>query len=127
MRPYYINPTPNGSVSWRSIQLANEDSELVFDSWKQGSYERFSRRWATVRVTRWVGTEIREHPIYDCTSELDRFLLNMEENVVEDQIISVLDVAFQNTPSRWGANHNALVGTWDKVKQAINYRFQNKE
>jgi hypothetical protein len=43
MRPDYINPTADGSVSWRSIQSADEDSEVAFDSWKQGSYERFSR------------------------------------------------------------------------------------
>jgi hypothetical protein len=34
----YINPTADGSVSWRSIQSENEDS---FDSWKQASYEIF--------------------------------------------------------------------------------------
>jgi hypothetical protein len=39
MRPDYINPTADGSVSWRSIQSADEDSELAFDSWQQGSYE----------------------------------------------------------------------------------------
>jgi hypothetical protein len=33
-RPYYINPTTDGSVNWRSIQFANEDSEVVFNSWK---------------------------------------------------------------------------------------------
>jgi hypothetical protein len=43
MRPDYINPTADGSVSWRSIQSADEDSKLAFDSWQQGSYERFSR------------------------------------------------------------------------------------
>jgi hypothetical protein len=51
----------------------------------------------------------------------------MEEKVVEDQIISVLDVAFQDTPSRWWANHKALLITWDEVKQDIKYRFHNKE
>jgi hypothetical protein len=35
----YINPTSDGSVSWRSIQLTDEDSELDFDSWKQSSHE----------------------------------------------------------------------------------------
>jgi hypothetical protein len=123
----YINPTSDGSVSWRSIQSTDEDSELDFDSWQQGLHERFSRRCTTVRVTRWVGTEVREHLVYDDTSNLEIFLHNMEENVVEDQRISVLDVAFQNTPSRWWANHKAILRTWDKVKQAIKYRFHNKE
>jgi hypothetical protein len=75
----YINPTVDGSVSWRSIQYANEDSELAFDSWQQGSYKRFSRRCATVIATIWIGTEIREHPTYDGTSEVHSFLTSMEE------------------------------------------------
>jgi hypothetical protein len=51
----------------------------------------------------------------------------MEEKVVEDQRISVLDLSLQDTPSRWWANHKALVENWDDVKQAIKYRFQDKE
>jgi hypothetical protein len=39
----YINPIADGSISWRSIHSVDEDSELAFDNWKQGSYERFSR------------------------------------------------------------------------------------
>ena len=67
-RDDYINPTTDGSVSWRSIQSVDEDSELALDSWQKGSYENFSRRCATVRETRRVGTEVREQPIYDGTS-----------------------------------------------------------
>jgi hypothetical protein len=77
-RDNYINPTIDGSVSWRSIQLVEEDSEMTFDSWKQGSYEIFSRRYTTVRETRLVGIEVREHPVYDGTSRLDSFFLSME-------------------------------------------------
>jgi hypothetical protein len=35
----YINPTMDGSVSWRSIQSVAKDSELDFDSWQQGLHE----------------------------------------------------------------------------------------
>jgi hypothetical protein len=100
---------------------------LDFDSWQQGSHRIFSRRCATIIATRWVGIEVREHPVYDGTSDLESFLHNMEENVVEDQRISILHVAFQNNPARWWANHKYVLITWDKVKQAINYMFQNKE
>jgi hypothetical protein len=51
----------------------------------------------------------------------------MEKNVVEDQRILVLDVAFQNTLARWWANHKSVLRTWDEVKQTIKYMFQNKE
>jgi hypothetical protein len=30
----YINPTADGLVSWKSIQPAGEDSEVVFENWK---------------------------------------------------------------------------------------------
>jgi hypothetical protein len=105
----------------------DEDSKLAFDSWQQGSYKIFSRRCTTIRETRWVGTEVREHPIYEGKSGLDSFLVSMEEKIVEDQRISVLDLSLQDTPSRWWTNHKALVGNWEDVKQAIQYRFQDKE
>jgi hypothetical protein len=55
-RKDYINPTTDGSVIWRSIQSADENSKLTFDSWQHRSYEIFSRRCTTVRETIWVGT-----------------------------------------------------------------------
>jgi len=67
-REHYINPTVDGSVSSRSIQSVDTYSELEFDSWQQGSYEIFSGRCKTVRETRWVGTEVIEHPTYDDSS-----------------------------------------------------------
>jgi hypothetical protein len=51
----------------------------------------------------------------------------MEENVVEDQSISLLDLSLQDTPARWWANHKDLVENWEDVKQDIQYRFQDKE
>jgi hypothetical protein len=123
----YINPTADGSVSWRSIQSVDEDSELDFDSWQQGSHETFSRRCMTVRMTRWVRTEVREHPVYDDTLDLENFLQNMEENVREDQRILALDIYFQNNPARWCATHKAILRTWDEVMQALKYRFENKK
>jgi hypothetical protein len=51
----------------------------------------------------------------------------MEENIAEDQRISVLDLALQDTPARWWTSHKALIKNWEDVKQAIRYRFQDKE
>jgi len=78
-------------------------------------------------MTRWVRSEVREHPIYDGTSELDNVLQNMEENVIEDQRILVLDVSFWNTPARWWATHKSVIKMWDEVKQDIKYIFGNKD
>jgi len=38
-REDYINPTAEGSVSWRSIQSSEASSEAAWDAWKQGGYE----------------------------------------------------------------------------------------
>jgi hypothetical protein len=51
----------------------------------------------------------------------------MEEKVREDQRISVLDISFQNNPARWWATHKTALKTWDEEKQALKYRFWNKE
>jgi hypothetical protein len=93
----------------------------------KASHERFSRRCVTIRTTRWIGIEAREHPVYDDTLDLDNVLQNMEENVREDQRISVLDIALQNTLARWWATHKSILRTWDEMKQAIKSRFWNKE
>jgi hypothetical protein len=58
-REDYINPNVNGLIIWRSIQSADEYSELALDSWQQGLYEIFSRRCATVKESTWVGTKVR--------------------------------------------------------------------
>jgi hypothetical protein len=88
----------------------DEDSELAFDSFQKISYEIFSRRCTTVRENRWVGTDIREHQIYYGNSELDNLLFGMEENIVEDQRISVLDLSLQDTPAKWWTNHKTPIG-----------------
>jgi hypothetical protein len=57
----YINSIVDGLVSWRGIQSVDKDSKLAFDSWKQGSHKRFSRRCVAVRMTRWIGTEVKDN------------------------------------------------------------------
>jgi hypothetical protein len=46
-------------------------------------------------------------------------MVNMEENIAEEQRISVLDLSLQDTPARWWTNHKALVENWEDVKKAI--------
>jgi len=83
----YINPTIDGLVSWRSVQLADEDSKETFNDWQEGQYENFSRQCATIREVIWIGMEINEYPTYDGTSYLHSFLIDMEGKVaIEHQI-----------------------------------------
>jgi hypothetical protein len=119
MRPDYINPTAERSVSWRRIHYADEDSKAAFDSWQQSSYERFSRQCVTVKETRWIGNEVREPLIYDGTSKIHSFLSSMEEKITMEQRIFVLNLALQDTPTRWWATHKDSIMEWEDAKQAI--------
>jgi len=51
-RANYINPTTDGSESWRSVQSMDEDSEATFNNWKQGWYEKFSKLCTTIHSIR---------------------------------------------------------------------------
>jgi hypothetical protein len=81
----YINPTTDGSVSWQKYSICGRGLRGNFENWQHGWYEKFSRCCATIRVSRWIGTELREHLVYDGVSELHKFLVEMEEKVGIDQ------------------------------------------
>jgi hypothetical protein len=80
-RADYINPTIDGSVSWNNIQFAGKDLEVAFDNWKHGIYENLSRCCVTIIVSRWIGSEVRGHPVYNGTSYLASFLVEVEAKV----------------------------------------------
>ena len=45
----------------------------------------------------------------------------------EDQRIFVLDIYFQNTPTRWWVTHKVALRNWDEVKKSLVYSFYNRE
>jgi hypothetical protein len=58
---------------------------------------------------RWVGTEVRNHPTFDSTSYLNKFLIDIDGKVVPNQRISVFDIALKDTLAKWRATHRALL------------------
>jgi hypothetical protein len=70
-------------------------------------------------ATRWIGTEVREHPTYDGTSKVHNFLASMEEKIATDQRIYVPELALHDIPARWLATHKASIMEWEDAKQAI--------
>jgi len=46
---------------------------------------------------------------YNGTSDLGRFLVRMEEKIAEDQRIIVLDLALEDTSTRWWDSHKAVI------------------
>jgi hypothetical protein len=99
----------------------DEDSEATFNDWKQGRYENFSRCCATVRLVRWIGTEISDYPTYDGTSYLHSFLIDMENKVAAEHRTSTLDIALKSSPTRWWDTHKGTLSSWDEVKISIQY------
>jgi hypothetical protein len=54
---YYINPTADGMLSWRSISSCASESDTGLENWQQRLHELSTRRCATMTcVLRWVGT-----------------------------------------------------------------------
>jgi hypothetical protein len=76
-----------------------------------------------IRVYRWVGVEFRDYPIYDGTSDLRSFLIELEDKVVPEHIIPILDVALISSSSRWCTTHKGTLTSWDEENRAIQYWF----
>nr|KUM49186.1 hypothetical protein ABT39_MTgene3735 [Picea glauca] len=122
-REDYINPTADGSVSGKSIHSFYIESEEAMYEWQTRNHEIDSRRCATVRAVCWIGTELRDPPMYDGTINVEDLLSSMEYRVVEEQRIPALDMLLKATPARWWDTHKEDLTTWDAVQPAMIHRF----
>jgi hypothetical protein len=96
----YINPTTDGVLSWRSITSCKTDSDTGLENWKQRLHEVSMRMCARIdRVVRWIDTEIREPPSFHWLNDLETFLTQYEEEVLENQILLALDLSLKATPA----------------------------
>jgi hypothetical protein len=68
------------------------------------------RRCARIDHTvRWVGIEIRESPSFHGLNDLKTFLTQYEDEVLENQRLLELDLAFKATPARWWGEHKDTI------------------
>ena len=51
----------------------------------------------------------------------------MKEKITEEQRISVLDLALQDTPAKYWATHKASIIEWEDEKQTIRCQFQGRD
>jgi hypothetical protein len=117
MRDEYVNPTADGTVSWRSICSSDTDSEEALQNWQEHNHELSSRWCANVKAVRWIGTELRDPPIYDGTGDVEDFLDQMEQRVAEDRLVPALDIALKATPIKKSkANLQEISSTGAKPK-----------
>jgi hypothetical protein len=99
---YYINPTIDGLLISISITSCDYYSDTGLENWKQCLHDVSTRRYKRIdHVVRWVGTEIREPPIFHCINRLKEFLTKYEEEVSNNQRLLALDMSLKDTPTRW--------------------------
>jgi hypothetical protein len=78
-----LNTTIDGVIGWRSITSCASDLDIGLENWKQRLHEVSTRRCARIdRIVIWVGTEIRELPIFHGINELEEFLKKYEEELL---------------------------------------------
>jgi hypothetical protein len=84
----YINPTTDEVLSWWSITSCTTDSDIGLENWKKRLHEVPTRRYARIdHVVRCIGTKIREPPSFHGLNDLETFLTQYEDKVLEKHVI----------------------------------------
>jgi len=58
-----------------------------------------------MKTLRWIGSKIYVLPMFDGEGSMETFFMKYEEIVEEPQRLLALDVALQDTPTRWWTAH----------------------
>jgi hypothetical protein len=120
----YVNPTTDKVLSWRSITSCATNSDIGLENWQQRLHEVSTRRCARIgRAVRWVGKEIREPPSFHGLNDLETFLTQYEDKVLENQRLLALDLALKATPARWWGTHKETITDWYQCKRILHIRF----
>ena len=83
-----------------------------------------TRRCARIDCTvRWVGTEIREPPSFHGVNDLEAFLTQYEDEMLENQRLLALDIALKATPARLWGTHKETIKDWYQCKRLLRIRF----
>jgi hypothetical protein len=115
---YYVNPTVDGILSWRSITSCASDSDIGLENYQQRLHEVSTRICARIDcAVRWVGREIREPPSFHGVNDLESFLKHYEDEVLENKRLLALDIALKDTPTRWWGAHKETIKDWHHCKQ----------
>jgi hypothetical protein len=120
----YVNPTADGILSWRIITSCAIDSDTCLDNWQQRLHKVSTRRCTRIDCTvRWVGIEIREPPTFHLVNDIEAFLTQYKDELLENQRLLALDIALKATPARWWGTHKETIKDWYQYKQLMRIRF----
>jgi hypothetical protein len=90
--------------------LCASDVDTSLGNWKKRLHEFSTRMCARIDCgVRWVGKKIREPPSFYGSNDLEEFLTNIEEEVLENHRLLALDIALKETPSRWWGAHKETI------------------
>ena len=74
---------------------------------------------------RWIGTEIKDTPLFDGLVDVNDFLEWFEQEIPQEQRMSVIELAVRATPARWWQAHREHIASWDDFKRLMAIRFSN--
>jgi hypothetical protein len=95
---YYINPTTDGILNWRSIISCASNSNKGLEKWQKQLHELSTSRCARMtHALRWVGIEVREPPTFYGLNDLQEFLIKFEVEVMENKRLPQLDLSKRYT------------------------------
>ena len=58
-------------------------------------------------------------PSYDGLGDVNIFLTDYEEQVLENQILLALDIALKSTPDRWQGAHKKNIEGWQECRKLM--------
>jgi hypothetical protein len=120
----YANPTVDGVLSWCSITSCAIDSDTGLENLQQRLHEVSMRICARIDyAVWWIGIEIKEPPSFHGLNDLETFLTQYEDEVLESQRLLALDLALKATPTRWWGAHKETITNWYQCKQLLHIRF----
>ena len=109
----YVNPTANGTLSWRCASSCVSNSDANLEDWQNRLHEVSQRRCATItKELCWIGSEVSTVPTFDGLSDIQLFLKQYEEQIPLEKRLEVLDIALRATPTRWWAAHISTISSW---------------
>jgi hypothetical protein len=120
----YVNPTADGILSWCSINSCATYSDTGLEKWQQRLHEVSMRICARIdRTVWWIGTELKEPPSFHRPNDLETFLIQYEDELLENQRILALDLSLKATPTRWCGEHKETITNWYQCKRLLRIRF----
>ena len=75
------------------------------------------------KSVQWVGTEVCDLPTEEGLPNLESFLTDFEDKVIENQHLLSLELALKDTPARWWVAHKKTILEWPQCLRLMEFLF----